>query len=330
MIWLESFSSCNPNFLVTLTSYHFNIGHPSYVILDGNLTVRSKFVGPCCGFETMAECTKETAMSLDGMLAETIDLLLSEASLTGNPLNVSEPEPTPAPAPVVTVAPSSLIPSPASGNPTPQPQVKTCIVGAFSGWSPCSLTCDSGVNGTQFRWRMVVENQSGNCPKAVEVRSCTPSVTCAGVCIPEFGAAYTVETVSTGFDSPRDVAFSPSPGLHLGLYSEGRTFDPSVGEEAWVVNGANHSISIVASLGSAKQTTISRRDRGYYHYLINVTALSFNMVSNSGRDADKDSFNYWAVCNDNQNTYLDTKEVSRCHCFCALKYSLFHSLAHNF
>jgi len=96
--------------------------------------------------------------------------------------------------------------------------------------------------------------------------------------------------------------------MHLGNYSEGRQFYPEEGEEAWVLNGLNHSASIVASLGTPRQTTISRRDRGYYHYMINATALAFNMVADSGRSPDRDTFNYWAVCNDNKNTYLGLKE----------------------
>ena len=76
------------------------------------------------------------------------------------------------------------------------------------------------------------------------------------------------------------------------------------------MNGGNHSVSIVASLGTEYQTTLSRRDRGYYHYMINGTAISFNAVSDSGRNSDRDGFNYFAVCNDNANTYLDTKEAN--------------------
>lgn len=102
----------------------------------------------------------------------------------------------------------------------------------------------------------------------------------------------------------------PTPGLHLGDYSEGRTFHPEIGEEAWVLNSGNHSVSIVASLGTPVQSTISRRDRGYYHYMINATALAFNMVSDSNRAADRDSFNYFAVCNANANTYVGTKEAN--------------------
>ena len=173
--------------------------------------------------------------------------------------------------------------------------------------------------------------QRESCPSPVEVRACRPdgednillassnvdvstldsarSSLCLPVCIPEFNGAEVVE-VATGFDSPRDVAFHPTPGLHLGKRSEGREFNPSVGEEAWVANGANHSVSIVAALGTEFQTDFSRRDRGFYHYMINATALSFNMVSNSGRDAQKDAFEYFAVCNDNKNDYMESKEVS--------------------
>ena len=183
----------------------------------------------------------------------------------------------------------------------------------------------------------VVQRES--CPSPVEVRTCRPtgkeggdnillpssvdagaldaarSSLCLPVCIPEFNGAKVVE-VATGFQSPRDVAFHPTPGLHLGDRSEGRDFNPNVGEEAWVANGANHSVSIVAALGTDDQTDFSRRDRGFYHYMINVTALSFNMVSNSGRDAAKDSFEYFAVCNDNNNDYMKSKEVSELHEAC--------------
>lgn len=75
-----------------------------------------------------------------------------------------------------------------------------------------------------------------------------------------------------------------------------------------MVNAGNHSVSIVSSLGSEYQTTISRRDRGYYHYMINATAIDFNSVSGSGRSPDRDGFNYFAICNDDSNTYLGKKE----------------------
>ena len=164
------------------------------------------------------------------------------------------------------------------------------------------------------------------CPSPVEVRSCaapgeaafSKRAVCLPTCVPELGATYRgtrgspdIEVVADGFASPRDVAFHPTPGLHLGNRSEGRDFEPSRGEEAWIANGFNHSVSIVASLGDDEaQTTFSRRDRGYYHYMVNITALSFNAVppTVSGRDEKKETFNYFAVCNDNRNNYLGSKE----------------------
>lgn len=188
------------------------------------------------------------------------------------------------------------------------------------------MTC--GDNGLQFRWRVVVDNRgrphrkrtrkgaedSGPhlpCPTFVETKPCGSSnPTCDAACTPEMGEAYSIETIVEGFSKPRDVAFHPSPGLHLSAYSEGRSFpEGNLGHgEAWVLNGGNHSVSIVSAMGASGQTTLSRRDRGYYHYMIEATALSFNSVEDSGRNPDRDGFNYWAVCNDNLNTYLDSKE----------------------
>uniref|UniRef100_A0A7S0BVK2 Uncharacterized protein n=1 Tax=Proboscia inermis TaxID=420281 RepID=A0A7S0BVK2_9STRA len=42
--------------------------------------------------------------------------------------------------------------------------------------------------------------------------------------------------------------------------------------------------------------------------MINATTLAFNTVAKSGRSDSQYTFNYWAVCNNNRNTYLDTKE----------------------
>mmetsp|Transcript_12428 Transcript_12428/g.25295 ORF Transcript_12428/g.25295 Transcript_12428/m.25295 type:complete len:752 (-) Transcript_12428:155-2410(-) len=128
-------------------------------------------------------------------------------------------------------------------------------------------------------------------------------------CVPEFGERWQVSSIVTDLDSPRDVKFHPTPGHHLGDSSEGRTFvTPPNSDEAWVVNGNNHSVSIVPAIDTAYQTTFSRTDRGYFHYMINGTAISFNTVAASGRTSDRDTFNYWAICNDNSNTYVGTKE----------------------
>ena len=40
----------------------------------------------------------------------------------------------------------------------------------------------------------------------------------------------------------------------------------------------------------------------------NVTSLSFNGVKQSGRNKDQDTVNYFAVCNDNLNDYVGSKE----------------------
>lgn len=275
-------------------------GHPSYVILDGNFTVRHKFIGPCCGYESYYDCNDDIAKSLDTQLSNYLDVLLDEAGATPQANDFKggwTSAPSPPPASV------SLL----------------CLYGDFSEWSTCSVTCGS-TPGIQFRWRAVILPEAARddhtiCEPPLETRPCTASEPiCPDQqtgCVTSFGSTYKVQTVAEGFDGARDVAFHPSPGSHLGSYQEGRTFAPQVGEEAWVLNGHNHSFSIVASLGDSEhQTTLSRRDRGYYHYMINATAMAFNMVNESGRDPSRDSFGYWAVCNDNANTYLGTKEAN--------------------
>jgi len=257
-------------------------GHPSYVILDGDLRVRHKFVGPCCGYEGYYDCTKDIAKELDNMLTGHLDEILKETDIddeapTASPINDDD-------------------------------EINVCEVDEYSEWSSCSITCGQSGNAIMFRYRNVIGD---NCTEAnVETKSCQPDeAKCDDIqCIPEFGQSPTLKLVSSGFNSPKDVEFHPTPGLHLQDYSEGRTFHPDSGEEAWVVNSGNHSISIVASLNTEYQTTISRRDRGYYHYMINGAAISFNSVKDSDRSPDRDSLNYWAICNDNDNTYLDTKE----------------------
>jgi len=192
-------------------------GHPSYVILDGNLEIKHKFIGPCCGFSGYYDCSADVAKELDTTLTNFINEMIDQTDLEVNPF-----PPTPAPVPM-----------------TPAPTMASCQTSEFSEWSECSLKC--GVSqGIEFRWRSVFPiDNDGQCPSPLETRACTPTEeTCQddtpSSCIQELGNSYTIETVASGFDNPRDIVFHPTPGLHLGEFSEGRKFYPDHGEEAWV------------------------------------------------------------------------------------------------
>jgi hypothetical protein len=316
-------------------------GHPSYVILDStnntnkDFQIIAKFIGPCCGYYDYYDCTADIAKQLDTQLTNILIPLLSSPPTQG-------PTPTPTIAVTNTNSSTTEIPTKApvtvapttTAVPTVSPTTAVpCEIGDWSDWSDCSVRC--GVtSGIQFRHRLPNSTCSSTGTAAVvETQTCWPSVvTCPGdftsstnnnnnnnyndtepptqsACIPEFGSSYTVDVVVQDLNEPRDVAFHPTPGLHLGHYSEGRVFPTNDGsEEAWVVNAGNHSVSIVTHVGTKKQSTLSRRDRGYYHYSIDVSAIAFNDVKNSGRSADRDGLNYFALCNANANTYLNTKE----------------------
>ena len=51
-------------------------GHPAYVVLDGNLQITNKFIGPCCGYESYYDCTADIARTLDTTLSEYLDAIL--------------------------------------------------------------------------------------------------------------------------------------------------------------------------------------------------------------------------------------------------------------
>jgi len=296
LCFARSYQMDDTDFILRDLFFTTPFGHPSYVVLDGNLQVRHKFIGPCCGLESYASCSLNNAKSLDADLTEFVETILKEVEETY--------------APTPSASPTNSMPTPENGS---------CEVGDWSDWSGCSITCGSEGSGHEFKWRIVKDTRDNPdtnitlapCPSFVENRPCDPSEpVCKRTCTPEIGKQYEVKVIAEEFNKPRDVAFHPTPGYHLGARSEGQEFSTeNLGDgEAWVVNGHNHSVSIVSAVRSQFQTTLSRRDRGYYHYNINATALSFNSVSDSGRNPDRDSFNYWAVCNDNMNTYLDRKE----------------------
>jgi len=261
------------------------------------LEVTFKGVGPCCGYEDYYACTADVALTLDDMLSEKINQVYERQM---EALGITADDIINATTTVVSVDSAAEADTAEAAD-----GANKCTAETFSDWSPCSKTCGDG--GIQFRYRankdLPVETQP--CP--VDVVATLPE--CLESCtVPEFGSAFTATVVATGFNSPRDLAFHPSPGVHLGPYSEGRSFHPNEGEELWVANGNNHSVSIIASLGSIYQTTFSRSDRGRYHYMNNMTAIAFNMKRSEKRLPDQDTFGYFAICNDNINNYMGTKQ----------------------
>lgn len=152
-------------------------GHPSYVILDGNLKVRHKIIGPCCGYEDYYACSADTARSLEPILVDYIDAILDEEVVSSG---FEEPDPASAP----------------ETSQTPQSDNEDCV---FSSWSDCSVTCGEGI---QFRWRTT----EGDCGEPVKTRRCSLEDCDPADCIGEFGATWEVKTVADGFDGPRDVA----------------------------------------------------------------------------------------------------------------------------
>ena len=268
-------------------------GHPAYVVLDGNLEIKHKFIGPCCGYEQYRDCTPDIAKSLDTTLTEYLDVILNDDNFVLDEIS----------APVDQDVEDEEEEAPDDDF--------DC---EWSEWSACSIRCGP-TPGVQVRYKD--KRCDDESTALFESRPCQAenplncNVEDGGLaCVPEFGEAWKVrEGVVEGLDSPRDVKFHPTPGYHLEASSEGRTIvTPNNSDEAWIINGNNHTISIVTALDTGYQQEFPRRDRGYYHYMINGTAISFNSVSNSGRTADRDTFNYWAICNDNSNTYAGAKE----------------------
>ena len=109
-------------------------GHPSYVVLDENLKVRHKFIGPCCGYEQYYDCTADIAKELDVKLSDMLNNMIDEADFqTGTP------------------SPTASQPTDAPTNP-PSQGCDNDQLKSWSEWSPCSTRCSSSTPGMQFRY----------------------------------------------------------------------------------------------------------------------------------------------------------------------------------
>ena len=275
--------------------------HPAYVILDWEGRVREKVVGPCCGYESYSDCPTATAEALNATLTDAVMALTEERDAVFAKAQMAETQ-----ARVrCEVSPWSkwgeciglcgektglqtkkrTILDAGSGGPlscpalvksrtctTPPCAAVDCVVGRWRAWSECSKICGDG--GTRWRSREVlVQPRDGGaaCPALAEEQPCDAVAPCPNdQCVPELGAARTVEAVpvEAALRGPRAVAFSPRPGAHLGSYASGRGF-PVDGDEAWVANALGHSLTVIPGLGGADEgASLERTDRGFYHYLI--------------------------------------------------------------
>jgi hypothetical protein len=255
-------SIADTDFVIRDELFTTPFGHPSYVIMDQDLMIHHKFIGPCCGYEAYSDCTPDIARTLDGNLTQMVEaLLMMEGDEEEQEVGPAQEEDDTTTEPVQEVG----------GN---NETNVDCSLLEFTDWSACSIRCGM-TEGMRFRYR---GGTNTNCPIETEIEPCfaANSENCnvedgGTACVPEFGESFTINTIVDDLNNPRDVKFHPSPGLHLGPRSEGRTFAVGVGDEAWILNGNNHSVSIISAIGTEYQTSFSRRDRGYFHYQVRVT-----------------------------------------------------------
>ena len=294
--------------------------HPSYVLLDWEGRVRHKLVGPCCGYESYSDCPEETAATLDATLTDAVMELVSERdAILAAVEDVPEEERcsvsewgewgncagTCGGNQGIEMRTRTIVSTGAGGRSGCPFLVETrtcttaacdpvdCAVSDWKSWSACSHVCGDG--GTRWRSRditTVAKDGGAACPALAEEQPCSSSAEgnngtqitspCPdNFCVPEFGAAWTVEAVPIqkgALHGPRDIAFSPMPGVHLGKYSSGRSF-PIDGDEAWVANAFGHSLSVVPGLGGENEgAALERTDRGTTF----AFSLSLSLFSDHG------------------------------------------------
>ena len=304
-----------------------------YAILDWNLQVRHKWVGPCFSYRFYWNCVEYDAQAVQRTLAAQVTALLAEldALRPDHDCDITDwadwgqcSESCGA----GTQVRRRWVIEPGTGAGTPCPAadalveeracedltgcIGNCEVGDFSAWSSCSMSCGPGI---RFRNRSITQHPGGGgtpCPALVEREDCALAA-CVDQCVPEFGDTRTLAVIANaehGLSGPRGFDFHPAPGTQLGESSEGRSFVTD-GQEIWAVNGYQHDVTIITGVESAAGhpvATLNRADRGYYHYMTNVTGISFNKVSGSGRRANRDTFGYFATCQDSENTYNGLKQ----------------------
>ena len=120
------------NYVIPDDFFTTPFGHPSYVILDGDHTMRRKFISPCCGYSSYFDCTANIAKVLDTVLTKYINGILAESSKTDNPF----------------VSLTSKIVNSDSAQPSNSRTDEPCQVRAFSEWSSCSVMCGSLITGS--------------------------------------------------------------------------------------------------------------------------------------------------------------------------------------
>merc|ERR1712238_510577 len=161
-------------------------GHPAYVILDGTLEIKHKFIGPCCGYESYYDCTPDIARTLETTLSGYLDtILLSDA----DPREDAEDDVA------VAVAVDGVVPPTTPDDDEEEEEEETELLNCnWSEWSPCSIRCGP-TQGTQIRFvDRRCNTQVGFDFPIFESRECAAdnAFNCnvedgGSICIPEFG-----------------------------------------------------------------------------------------------------------------------------------------------